>query len=103
MKSGVFGFVLGISVMFGAAAFAQAQAPKAAAAAPAKQESYSELESLMVQYVQANDQLAACRQQLGQKGVLDLGASVKDRVEAAHPGYTVDWKTGALVPKQPQK
>ena len=64
---------------------------------------YTETERLMVQLVQVSDQLATCRQQLGQKGVADLSLDVRSRIEAAHPGFTVDWKTGALVAKAPPK
>ena len=60
---------------------------------------YTEAERLMVQLVQVSDQLATCRQQLGTKGVTDLSQEVRARIEAQHPGFTVDWKTGALVPK----
>lgn len=74
-------------------------APVQASVVPAV--AYTENERLMVQLVQLSDQLASCRQQLGQKGIADLGDDVRARIEAAHPGFTIDWKTGALVAKTP--
>lgn len=59
----------------------------------------TELERALVQIVQLSDQLAICRQQLGAKGVQDASAQVRARVEAAYPGYTIDWQTGQLVAK----
>lgn len=93
------GFLVGVSFVG-----LTAQAPQVpAAVAPPAVATFSENERLMVQLVQVSDQLAGCRQQLGTKGVADLGDSVRSRIEAQHPGYTVDWKTGALVPKAPVK
>ena len=104
MRQYIGGVILGLA--FGAAgmlsAFAQAPAAPAVAVAQgptgAKPE-YTETERLMVQLVQVSDQLATCRGQLGQKGVADLSLDVRSRIEAAHPGMTVNWQTGALVPK----
>lgn len=97
------GLFIGVSL---AGVLAQAPAPPAVQAsvvppaAPAA--AYTENERLMVQLVQVTDQLASCRQQLGQKGVADLGQDVRARIEAAHPGYTINWQTGALVPLVPK-
>lgn len=59
----------------------------------------TETEALLVQLVQTRDALAACQQQATAAKILDAAGMVQRRLEAAHPGFTIDWKTGALVAK----
>lgn len=61
----------------------------------------SDLETAYVQIVSLADQLAQCqaRQLESVKQFTDVQKDVVARIEKAHPGYTVDFQTGALVPK----
>lgn len=76
-----------------------AQAPAAAEKKPA--EAMTELETAWVQVVALAGQLADChsRQLASVQQFTDVQADAQKRIEANHPGQTIDWRTGTLVPK----
>lgn len=89
----------------------------AGAALSAQPPQLSELEQLKIQVLQLKIQVAniqaeadACRGLLGQyrvaKASTDLSAeelALKKAIETAHPGFTWDPRTGALVEKEGKK
>lgn len=90
-----------VLVLLFSAVGSQAQAPTSATAAPA----LSDLETAYVQIVSLADQLAQCqaRQLDSVKQFTDVQKDVIARIEKAHPGYTLDFATNALVPKKAAK
>lgn len=65
--------------------------------------SLSEVEQLRVQLVKLTDQLATCQAQANTINVRYLSGETVKQIEAAHPGWTVNWDTGALMKKDAPK
>jgi hypothetical protein len=96
----VLGLVLGIALSLSAQAPAPAAQAPATAAATAG--SLDDVDRMLIQIVSLQAQLANCQsEQLeSMKQFSATRAEVVKRIEAKHPGFTIDLQTGKLVPKK---
>jgi hypothetical protein len=84
-------FVVAVVIGFAGSAYSQ------------KTEEPTELEQLRIQVAILTSQLNSCQTKLGINNSTNVLQDVQRSVEAAHPGWTINWATGKLVQKAKPK
>lgn len=104
VKGIVLGFVVGAIVISAAAGSAQAPAAPQVVATPTAPTPLDDTERLMVEVLTVRAQLAQCQSESleSTRQFSATRAEVLRRIEAKHPGFTLD-STGKLVAKAPPK